>query len=251
MSLFDLTGKTAVATGTTKGLGKAMALALAEYGADMVLLQRDTENTETKNEIISLGRKCSIVECDLLNMEHVRNAIGNAFNVSGKIDILLNCAGMQRRHHSEDFTESDWDDVINVNLKSVFILCRDAAKIMIRQHKGKIINIASLLSFQGGLTVPAYAASKGGIAQLTKAFSNEWASYGINVNAIAPGYMDTDMNNALINDNIRSRQILERIPQNRWGTPDDLKGSIVFLASDASNYVNGHILVVDGGWLGR
>ena len=169
----------------------------------------------------------------------------------GKIDILVNNGGIQRRSPAVSFAESDWDDVINVNLKAVWLLCQAAGRFMVEQQEGKIINTASLNSFQGGITVPAYASAKGAVAQLTKALSNEWAKENVNVNAIVPGYIATDMNEALIHDETRSRQILERIPAGRWGKPEDFMGSVVFLASDASNYVNGHLLTVDGGWMGR
>lgn len=251
VKMFDLTGKLAVVTGATRGLGQAMASGLAEAGADLVLLQRNESNTYTRQKIIEIGKKCSIIKCDLMDMNNVRTVFDKIDKKYGEVDILVNNAGIQRRSPAEKFPETDWDDVINVNLKSVFLLCRQAGKRMIKKGYGKIINIASVISFQGGITIPAYAASKGGVAQLTKALSNEWAGKGINVNAVAPGYMNTDMNKALINDRIRSKQILERIPADRWGEPEDLKGSIVFLASHASDYINGHILVVDGGWLGR
>ncbi|MCM3716124.1 2-dehydro-3-deoxy-D-gluconate 5-dehydrogenase KduD [Alkalihalobacillus oceani] len=251
MKLFDLHGQRAVITGATRGLGQSMAIALAEAGADLVLLQRNTQNTETQEKVNQLGRECHLIECDLQDMGQVRLAIDHVVKQAGKIDILVNNAGIQRRSPAIDFSEKDWDDVIDINLKSIFLLCREAGKMMISNQYGKIINIASLVSFQGGITVPAYAAAKGGVAQLTKALSNEWAKFGINVNAIAPGYMATDLNEALLNDENRSRQILERIPAERWGNPDDMKGAVIFLASQASNYVNGHVLAVDGGWLGR
>jgi 2-deoxy-D-gluconate 3-dehydrogenase len=251
MDMFDLHGQTAVVTGATRGLGREMAVALAEYGADIVLLQRDSNNMETQEAIKALGRRCCIIQCDLSDMGRVRTVMDEAEEAFGAADILLNNAGIQRRSPAEDFPEEYWDEVIDVNLKSVFLLCRQAGKRMIIKGRGKIINIASLLSFQGGISVPAYAAAKGGVAQLTKALSNEWAVHGVNVNAIAPGYMDTDMNEALMKNPVRSRQILERIPAGRWGRPEDMKGAVVFLASGASDYVNGHILTVDGGWLGR
>ena len=250
-NLFDLTGKVAAITGATRGIGRSMAIALAEAGADIALLQRNPEHTEVKEEIEELGRKCSIIPCDLEKEEEVKSAIPNVISTFGKIDILVNNAGIQRRSPSVDFPESDWDDVLNINLKVVWLLCQEAGRHMVAQGGGKIINTASLLSFQGGLTVPAYAAAKGGVAQLTKALSNEWAKEGVNVNAIVPGYIATDMNTALIDDPIRSKQILDRIPADRWGAPDDFKGTVVYLASRASNYVHGHLVAVDGGWLGR
>ena len=251
MDIFDLSGQVAVVTGATRGLGRAMALALAEYGADIALVQRNPEDVSVKDEIEMLGRRCEIIPCDLADMEQVKAVMERVDHCFGHVDILVNNAGIQRRSPSVDFSEADWEDVMDVNLKSVFLLCQQAGKRMIRNGRGKIINIASLLSFQGGITVPAYAAAKGGVAQLTKALANEWAGLGINVNAIAPGYMDTDMNEALMKNETRSRQILERIPAGRWGRPEDMKGSVVFLASHASDYMNGHVLVIDGGWMGR
>jgi len=251
LDFFNLEGKVAAITGATRGIGRAMALALAEAGADIALLQRTPEQLEVKQEIENLGRKCVIVPCDLDNTDQVKNAIPTVVSHFGGIDILVNNAGIQRRSPSIDFSESDWDDVINVNLKTVWLLCQEAGRHMVPKGKGKIINMASLLSFQGGLTVPAYAAAKGGVAQLTKALSNEWAKHNVNVNAIVPGYIATDMNTALINDNTRNTQILDRIPAGRWGNAEDFKGTVIFLASDASNYIHGHLLAVDGGWLGR
>jgi 2-dehydro-3-deoxy-D-gluconate 5-dehydrogenase len=251
MNLFDLNGKVAVITGATRGLGQAMAIGLAEAGADICLIQRTETETNTKQMIERLGRRCEILVCDLADMEQVKTVMSHVDDRFGQVDILVNSGGIIHRSPAVQFSEEDWDEVLAVNLKSVFLLCQQAGQRMITQGGGKIINIASLLSFQGGITVPAYAAAKGGVAQLTKALANEWAGHGINVNAIAPGYMDTDMNKALMHDKTRSRQILERIPAGRWGTPEDLKGAVVFLASRASDYVNGHVLVVDGGWLGR
>ncbi|CAH0343853.1 glucose 1-dehydrogenase [Bacillus sp. CECT 9360] len=251
INLFSLDGKVAAITGATRGIGRSMAIALAEAGADIALLQRLPEQNDVKKEIERLGRSCIILPCDLGNAEQVKEVIPNVISHFGKIDILVNNAGIQHRSPSVDFKESDWDEVINVNLKTVWLLCQQAGRFMISEGKGKIINMASLLSYQGGLTVPAYAAAKGGVAQLTKALSNEWAQHNINVNAIVPGYIATDMNTALINDQTRNRQILERIPAGRWGNSEDFKGAVMFLASDASNYVHGHLLAVDGGWLGR
>ncbi|KAL1953506.1 hypothetical protein VTO42DRAFT_2759 [Malbranchea cinnamomea] len=259
-SLFSLSGKTALVTGGTRGIGKAMALALAEAGADIILVQRDETNSATRDEIINTtGRKASIKVAELSDREAVKGLISSIVNDGEKIDILLNCAGIQRRHPSEKFPDDDWDEVIQVNLTSVFTLCREFGAYLLSRpasdfptgRRGAIINVASLLSFQGGITVPAYAASKGGIAQLTKALSNEWASKGISVNAIAPGYIHTDMNTALINDPERNASIMARIPAGRWGRPEDFKGVVVFLASEASSYVSGEIVTVDGGWMGR
>jgi len=251
VDLFSLDGKVAAITGATRGIGRSMAIALAEAGSDIALLQRSKEFLGVKEEIERLGRKCFIVNCDLENASEVSEAISSVVAHFGKLDILVNNAGIQRRSPAVDFAEENWDAVMNVNLKTVWLLCQQAGRQMLKQGSGKIINMASLLSYQGGITVPAYAAAKGGVAQLTKALSNEWAAKGINVNGIVPGYIATDMNEALINDETRSRQIIERIPAGRWGQADDFKGAVVFLASDASAYIHGHLLAVDGGWLGR
>ncbi|MEK1829423.1 SDR family oxidoreductase [Priestia megaterium] len=251
VDLFSLDGKVAAITGATRGIGRSMAIALAEAGSDIALLQRSKEFLGVKEEIERLGRKCFIVNCDLENASEVSEAISSVVAYFGKLDILINNAGIQRRSPAVDFAEEDWDAVMNVNLKTVWLLCQQAGRQMLKQGSGKIINMASLLSYQGGITVPAYAAAKGGVAQLTKALSNEWAAKGVNVNGIVPGYIATDMNEALINDETRSRQITERIPAGRWGQADDFKGAVVFLASDASAYIHGHLLAVDGGWLGR
>ncbi|CAN6603368.1 probable NADP-dependent mannitol dehydrogenase [Trichomonascus vanleenenianus] len=255
--LFNIEGKIALVTGGTRGIGAGMAIALAEAGADVVLIQRDSKNTSVKEAIEKAGRKAYIVEADLFDTAAVKGLVKKVLTVVPQIDILINCAGIQRRRPAHQFTDEDWDDVIRVNLNATWILCRDTGAHMLEREpdaagmRGKIINIASLCSFQGGITVPAYAASKGGVSQLTKALSNEWISKGITVNAIAPGYIATDMNEALIADPTRSRQILERIPAGRWGNAEDFKGPAVFLASNASNYVSGEILLVDGGWMGR
>ncbi|MFS0662324.1 SDR family oxidoreductase [Niallia alba] len=249
--MFCLDGKVAAVTGATRGIGKQMAIALAEAGATIALLQRNPADDTVQKEIEAIGQKVIIVACNLEDQTQVKQAIPTVVEQLGSIDILVNNAGIQRRSPSLSFSEDDWDDVINVNLKTVWLLCQEAGKYMVPQRKGKIINMASLLSFQGGLTVPAYAASKGGVAQLTKALANEWAKENVNVNAIVPGYIATDMNEALLLDETRNKQILERIPAGRWGTAEDFSGVVVFLASDASNYIHGHLLAVDGGWLGR
>ncbi|MFC0469066.1 SDR family oxidoreductase [Halalkalibacter kiskunsagensis] len=249
--LFSLEGKVAAITGATRGIGEAMALGLAEGGADIALLQRNPSQLHVAKQIEALGRRCEVIECDLANTEQVKDAIPSVLEQFGKLNILVNCGGIQRRSPAVEFSEEDWDDVLNVNLKAVWLLSQQAGKHMVSERYGKIINVASLNSFQGGITIPAYASAKGGIAQLTKALSNEWAQHNVNVNAIVPGYIATDMNEALINDETRSRQIMERIPAGRWGTPEDFKGTIVYLASDASRFVHGHLLAVDGGWLGR
>lgn len=249
--MFNLEGKIATITGCTRGIGREIAISLARAGANIALLQRDVNNKRVLNEIEKIGRKCVIIPCDLNDLEQVKNAVPNTLRAYGELHILVNSGGVQHRAPSISFSEEAWDQVIKINLKSTWLLCQAAGKYMIEKKYGKIINVASLLSFQGGYNVPAYAASKGGVAQLTKALSNEWASCNINVNAIVPGYIATDMNTALVNDKIRSQQILERIPAGRWGKPEDFAGTAVYLASDASNYVHGHMLAVDGGWLGR
>lgn len=219
--------------------------------------QRDQSNQSTKQAIEALGRKATIYTADLASAPSVNALVPQILKDGHSIDVLLNCGGIQRRHPSHQFPDNDWNEVLQVNLSTVFTLCREVGAHMLAREpdahgrRGSIINVASLLSFQGGLTVPAYAASKGGVAQLTKALSNEWASKGIAVNAIAPGYIATEMNTALINDEKRAESILSRIPAGRWGSPDDFKGSVVFLASRASGYVSGEVLTVDGGWMGR
>jgi len=256
--LFSLEGRTAVITGGTRGIGAAMAIALAEAGADIILIQRDESNTQTHDTITSLGRKCTIATADLADQSSVSKIIPDLTAAGHNMDILLTCAGVQKRHPAHQFPDEDWNNVLQVNLTTVFTMCRDFGAYLLSKpepqagkSRGSIINVASLLTFQGGITVPAYAASKGGIGQLTKALSNEWASKGINVNAIAPGYIDTDMNTALMADEERQKSILARIPAARWGQPEDFKGVIVFLAGDASKYVSGEVVTVDGGWMGR
>lgn len=257
-NLFTLSGRTAVVTGGTRGIGAAMAIALAEAGADIILIQRDTSNTKTHDHVQKLGRKCTLATADLADKNSVSKVIPDLVAAGHNMDILLTCAGVQRRHPAHQFPDDDWNMVLQVNLTTVFTLCRDFGACLLSKpepaagkSRGSIINIASLLTYQGGITVPAYAASKGGIGQLTKALSNEWAGKGINVNAIAPGYIDTDMNEALMKDQERQKSILARIPAGRWGQPEDFKGAIVFLASDASRYVSGTVLDIDGGWMGR
>jgi 2-deoxy-D-gluconate 3-dehydrogenase len=248
--LFNLSGKTAIVTGGTTGLGQAMATGLAEAGADVVIADI-LESTETKEWIISLGRKTIQLKVDLSNFESINVVIKNTLDEFGKIDILINNAGIIRRTPAIEFSEKDWDDVMNINSKTVFFLSQAVARDMFKRKYGKIINIASLLSFSGGITVPSYSASKGAVAQITKALANEWAQYGININAIAPGYMVTNNTAALRKDEKRYNAISERIPAGRWGMPEDLKGAAIFLASPASDYVNGHVLLVDGGWMAR
>ena len=252
MNYFDLTGKKAIVTGGSRGLGLGMAEGLASHGAEVVIMASSNKVFSAVEELKAKNYKIHGVQVDFTKSpEIIEEKFKEAVSILGGIDILLNAAGIQRRHKSEEFPLSDWNDVINVNLTSVFILCQLGAKEMLKQKKGKIINIASMLSFFGGYTVPAYAASKGGVAQLTKAFANEWAEHNINVNAIAPGYMATDMNEAILADVSRNEEILKRIPQKRWGTSEDMQGTAIFLASEASNYLNGAIIPVDGGYLGR
>ncbi|ORX36864.1 hypothetical protein BD324DRAFT_627480 [Kockovaella imperatae] len=274
--LFGLHGKTALVTGATRGIGARLALALSKAGADLILVQRNESNTSTREQVRSSGGpegkggKADIVVCDLADKDQVGGLIEKVTKGMGReLDIVVNCGGIQRRHPVEVFPDDDWNEVLQVNLHTVFTITRDAGRHMLetrggvagqapvqsangqKKDNGKIINLSSLVAFQGGLNVVAYAAAKHGVQGIVKSFSNGWSSKGVNVNAIAPGYISTDMNEALIADPVRSRQILERIPAGRWGTPDDFEGAIVYLASKASDYVSGECLVVDGGWMGR
>ncbi|KAB2921320.1 MAG: 2-dehydro-3-deoxy-D-gluconate 5-dehydrogenase KduD [Bacteroidetes bacterium] len=249
-SLFSLAGRTAVVTGGSTGLGQGMAVGLAAAGANVVLVDY-VESAETETLIRGAGGRAVTVVADLMKMESIPAVIAAAVKAFGAVDILVNNAGIIRRTDAIDFTEKDWDDVMTLNSKTVFFLAQEAAKDMMKRKYGKIISTASLLAFQGGIRVPSYAASKGAVAQITKALANEWAKFGINVNAIAPGYMATNNTKALREDAVREKAIVERIPAGRWGTPQDLAGAAVFLASPASDYVNGHVLVVDGGWMAR
>ncbi|MFL9840849.1 2-dehydro-3-deoxy-D-gluconate 5-dehydrogenase KduD [Sphingomonas sp. ST-64] len=250
INLFDLSGRVAIVTGANTGIGQGIALALAQAGADIAAVGRSAA-TETVEKVRTLGRKAEIINADLSTIEPVGRIVDETVEKLGGLHILVNNAGIIRRNDAVDFTEEDWDAVMDTNLKSVFFLCQAAARHMIANGGGKIINIASMLTFQGGIRVPSYTASKSGVGGLTKLLANEWASRGITVNAIAPGYIATNNTDALQKDETRNRQILERIPAGRWGEPSDLGGAAVFLASRASDYVQGHILAVDGGWLAR
>ena len=252
MYKLDLSGQKAIVTGGTRGLGLGMAEALLEAGAEVLIVGTSDKAAEVAASLSVDGAVCHGIAIDLADAASRAEGFEKALDLlGGDLDILVNCAGVQSRHPAEEFPLSDWQWVVEVNLTAVFDLCQRAATVMLKKGRGKIINIASLLSFFGGYTVPAYAASKGGVMQLTKALSNEWASKGINVNALAPGYMATDMNTALLADEGRNAEITARIPAKRWGNGDDMKGPLVFLASPASDYVHGVTLPVDGGYLGR
>ena len=250
---FNLAGKVALVTGCKRGIGKAIALGLAEAGADIIGVSASLElqGSDVEKEVTALGRRFKGYQCDFSDRKALYSFIEEVKADFPKIDILVNNAGTILRAPAVDHSDELWDKVIDVNLNSQFILSREIGKEMVNRGAGKIIFTASLLTFQGGVTVPGYAASKGAIGQLVMALSNEWAGQGVNVNAIAPGYIDTDNTEALRNDPERSASILARIPQGRWGNPEDFKGPAVFLASEASSYVNGTILLVDGGWMGR
>ena len=247
---FDLSGNVAIVTGANTGIGQAIALSLAAAGADIAAVGR-TPAQETVEKVQALGRRAEIISADLSTIEPVQRVVDETLEKLGGLHILVNNAGIIRRADSVDFTEADWDAVIDTNLKVLFFLCQAAGRHMIGQGAGKIINIASLLSFQGGIRVPSYTASKSGVAGLTKLLANEWAAKGVNVNAIAPGYIATNNTAALQADETRNRQIQERIPAGRWGDPSDIGGAAVFLASSAAGYIHGHTLAVDGGWLAR
>lgn len=253
MEQFRLDGKTALVTGARRGIGKAMALGLAEAGADIIAVSANLEakGSDIERGVNALGRSFSGYRCDFSDRDDLYRFINQVKAEHGVIDILVNNAGSVLREPAERHSDDYWDKIINTNLSAQFVLSREIGKGMLTRGRGKIIFTASLLTFQGGITVPGYAASKGGVGQLTKALANEWAGRGVQVNAIAPGYVRTDVTEALQNDPERYRSILERIPAGRWGEIDDFKGPAVFLASAASDFVNGEILVVDGGWMGR
>ena len=251
LNAFNLQGKVARVTGCDKGLGQGMALGLAEAGCDIVSVSRSVPQ-ETAQKVQALGRRLYAIQADLSRPESIADIVPAALAAAGRIDILVNNAGTIRREDALSFSEKDWDEVMNLNLKSVFFLSQAVAKQFLAQGSGgKIINIASMLSFQGGIRVPSYTASKSGVLGITRLLANEWAAHHINVNAIAPGYMATNNTQQLRDDAERSKEILDRIPAARWGTPEDLKGPVVFLASPASDYINGYTVAVDGGWLAR
>ncbi|EOY2723016.1 2-dehydro-3-deoxy-D-gluconate 5-dehydrogenase KduD [Citrobacter freundii] len=248
---FRLEGKVAIVTGCDTGLGQGMAVALAEAGCDVVGVNRKIPH-ETAEKINALGRRFMAIQADLSQQDALTSIVTQSVSAFGRIDILVNNAGTIRRQDALDFSEKDWDDVMNLNLKSVFFLSQAVARQFLAQgNGGKIINIASMLSFQGGIRVPSYTASKCGVLGITRLLANEWAAKGINVNAIAPGYMATNNTQQLRADSERNQEIIDRIPAGRWGTPNDLKGPAVFLASSASDYIHGYTLAVDGGWLAR
>jgi 2-deoxy-D-gluconate 3-dehydrogenase len=249
---YKLDGKVALVTGASSGIGPAIAIALAEAGADVgVHARSEAKASDTCRRLDAIGRRWAVVTGDMAEKATPQKLVDETIENFGRIDIVINNAGMVARAAAVEFLDDDWSKVIEVNLNSVFRLSQAAGRKMIEQGSGKIVNIASLLSFQGGITVPAYTAAKSGLAGLTKALANEWAKLNVQVNAIAPGYFETANTAALRADETRNRQILERIPAGRWGKPDDLAGAAVFLSSAASDYMDGHILVVDGGWMGR
>lgn len=250
-NLFSLDGKVAIVTGVSRGLGRAMAIALAKAGANIAGVGL-SDMSSTEEEIRECGREFLGIHADLTSTDKVDEIVEKTVEKFKRVDILVNNSGTIVREDAIHYTEEDWDKILNLNLRTLFFLSQKVAKEFIEEGAGgKIINIASMLSFQGGIRVPAYTASKSGVMGLTKALANEWAKYNINVNAIAPGYMETDNTKEIREDESRCAEILNRIPAQRWGTPEDLAGAVVFLASNASNYVNGHILAVDGGWLAR
>jgi len=248
---FSLQGRVALVTGVSTGLGRAMAIGLAEAGADIAGVTV-TGAADTGERITSLGRRFVEIREDLGSLEPIDRIVRETVDNLGRVDILMNNAGIIRRRDALEFTEKDWDDVMDLNLKSLFFLSQAVGRRLVDQGQGgRIINIASMLSFQGGIRIPSYTASKSGVAGITRLLANEWVQYGITVNAIAPGYMETNNTTALRADTKRNAEIVARIPAGHWGKPEDMQGAVVFLASDASSYVNGHILAVDGGWLAR
>lgn len=251
LNAFDLTGKVAIVTGCDTGLGQGMTLGLAQAGCDIVGVNRRIPH-ETAEKVQALGRRFTAIQADLSRQDEIETIVDRAVAAMGRVDILVNNAGTIRRADALSFSEKDWDEMINLNLKSVFFLSQAVARQFIQQGDGgKIVNIASMLSFQGGIRVPSYTASKSGVLGITRLMANEWAGHRINVNAIAPGYMATNNTQQLREDAERSKAILDRIPAGRWGVPDDLQGPVVFLASRAADYISGFTLAVDGGWLAR
>ena len=250
MNSFDLTGRTALVTGANTGIGQGIALALAAAGAELALVGHITPD-DTIERVAALRRRAVFIEANLLSTEPIARIVETANTELGAIDILVNNAGIIRRAPAEDFAERDWDEVMAINAKTVFFLCQAVGRQMLACGKGKIVNVASMLSFQGGLNVASYTTSKSGVAGITRLLANEWAGRGVNVNAIAPGYIDTENTAPLRADPRRDAAILERIPAGRWGRPEDIGGAAVFLASSAADYLHGHVLAVDGGWLAR
>ena len=252
LDAFKLDGKVAIVTGSERGLGRGMAVALAQAGADIVGVTHTENAPETEAAVAASGRRYVHVQANLLSIEPIDRVVETVIAAFGHVDILVNNAGIITRNDSVDFTEKEWDDVMNINIKTTFFMCQAVGRQFIAQGTGgKIVNIASMLSFQGGIRVPSYTASKSGVKGVTMLLANEWAKHGINVNAIAPGYMATDNTTQLRADEARSAEILGRIPAARWGLPEDLGGAVVFLASKAADYINGYTIAVDGGWLAR
>jgi 2-deoxy-D-gluconate 3-dehydrogenase len=250
MRFFDLTGKIAMVTGTSGGLGQAMTVGLAEAGADIVAVS-SSKSAQTVQAVEALGRQVRHIQADLSHADALEDVVQQAIGCFGKIDILINNAGIIRRTPAAEHSRQDWYDVLDLNLNAAFFLCQLVGKHMLERGSGKIINIASMLTYQGGINVPGYTASKHGIAGITKALANEWAGKGVQINAIAPGYMKTNNTEQILADEKRYQAITDRIPAGRWGDPEDMKGPAIFLASSASDYMNGHVLCVDGGWMAR
>jgi len=249
--MFSLQGQVAIVTGASRGLGQSMAVALGRAGARVCIVGRQPNMEQTKTLMQGYGIDFIEVICKLTSSEGIQSIMNAVLTKWGKIDILVNNAGTFIRKPAIEWTMDEWDSVMDVNLRALFEICREAGKHMLRQKSGKIINIASVLAFQGGYTVPAYAASRHGVVGLTKSLANEWAAHGVNVNAIAPGYMDTDQNTDLFNDAVRSKALFARIPAQRWGEKHEIDGACLFLSSAASNYMHGQVIIVDGGWMGR
>ena len=249
--MFDVSGKRVIVTGAAQGLGYGMAEGFLESDAEVVLIDISDKLDKVVEELKRKGYKAHAVKGDLSNRDDIHRMVEESVEIMGGVDVLIPAAGIQRRHRSDQFPMEDWDAVIDINLTAVFLMNKLCAQYMIKQGYGKIINIASMVSWFGGITVPAYTAAKGGLTQMTKTMANDWAELGINVNAIAPGYMATDMNEAILDDEERNKKITERIPKGRWGTPDDMKGTALFLASSASDYLSGAVIPVDGGYLVR